>query len=167
MLAMDGARGGSRLKDLTDQVTIELVKHSVAEEAEVYPRVQDRVSGAEAEHARHEHAEAEETMKRLERLEPTDARFVVELQTLIREVREHVAEEEGEMFPHMRTVFSEQELLDLAEKVQRVKKIAPTHPHPAVPNEQMTNRPSRVNAAWLTSMGWASTGVTGVPVVAS
>jgi len=40
------------------------------------------------------------------------------------------------MFPHMRTVFSEQELVEMAGKVQPVKKIAPTHRHPAVPHER-------------------------------
>src|SRR6185312_13670953 len=50
----------------------ELVRHSVAEEAEVYPAVKDKVSEKEAEQARKEHAEAELTMKRLERLKPED-----------------------------------------------------------------------------------------------
>ena len=125
-----------RRKELVDQVIIELVRHSVAEETEVYPQVQAKVSAEEAERAKHEHGEAEETMKALDGMDPDDPRFEAQLETLMREIREHVAEEEGEMFPHMRTVFSEQELLDLAEKVQRVKKIAPTHPHPAVPNER-------------------------------
>ena len=57
-----------RRKDLVDQVTIELIRHAVAEEAEVYPAVQDKLTKKEAERARKEHAEAEETMKRLERL---------------------------------------------------------------------------------------------------
>jgi hypothetical protein len=50
----------SRRKSLTEQVTIELVRHSVAEEVLVYPQVEDKVSREEAEHARKEHADAEE-----------------------------------------------------------------------------------------------------------
>jgi hemerythrin-like domain-containing protein len=125
----------SRRKDLVDQVTIELVRHSVAEEAEVYPAVTEKVSNAEAERAKHEHAEAEETMKRLEGLQPDDPSFDQELATLMREIREHVAEEEGQMFPHLRQVFSQQELLELGAKVEAVKRIAPTRPHPAAPDE--------------------------------
>jgi hemerythrin superfamily protein len=117
-----------RRKDLADQVVIELVRHSVAEEAEVYPRVKERVSDAEAEHAKHEHAEAEETMNRLDKLGPTDPEFEVVLNELIREIREHVAEEEGQMFPHMEQIFSPQELVEMGEKVEAVKKIAPTRP---------------------------------------
>lgn len=130
-----GAAQRTRRKDLVDQVTIELVRHSVAEEAEVYPRVAEKVSGAEVERAKSEHAEAEETMKRLERLQPGDPSFAGELAMLMEEIRQHVAEEEGEMFPHMRRVFTEDELVELGGKVEAVKKIAPTRPHPSAPDE--------------------------------
>jgi hemerythrin superfamily protein len=125
----------SRRRDLLDQVTIELVRHSVAEEAEVYPAVKEKVSDAEAERAKQEHAEAEQTMKRLEGLRPDDPSFDTELATLMREIREHVAEEEGQMFPHMRQVFSQDELVDLGRRVESVKKMAPTRPHPSAPDE--------------------------------
>ena len=130
-----GAAQRTRRKDLVDQVTIELVRHSVAEEAEVYPRVAEKVSGAEVERAKSEHAEAEETMKRLERLQPDDPSFAGELAMLMEEIRQHVAEEEGEMFPLMRRVFTEDELVELGGKVEAVKKIAPTRPHPSAPDE--------------------------------
>src|SRR5687768_5163814 len=65
----------SRRKELTEQVTIELVRHSVAEEVLVYPKVEDKVSSDEAQHAREEHAEAEETLKRLENLDADDPAF--------------------------------------------------------------------------------------------
>lgn len=130
-----GAAQRARRKDLVDQVTIELVRHSVAEEAEVYPRVAEKVSGAEVERAKREHAEAEETLKRLERLQPDDPSFAGELTTLMEEIRQHVAEEEGEMFPHMRRVFTDDELVELGGKVEALKKIAPTRPHPSAPDE--------------------------------
>lgn len=130
----------SRRKDLTDQVIIELVRHSVAEEAEVYPAVKAKVSDTEAERAKHEHAEAEETMKRLDGLQPDDPAFDEQLATLMREIREHVAEEEGDIFPHMRQVFSEQELVELATRVEAVKNVAPTRPHPSAPDEPPGNK---------------------------
>jgi hemerythrin superfamily protein len=124
-----------RRKDLLDQATIELVRHSVAEEAEVYPQVKERVSDAEAERAKQEHADAEVTMKRLESLNPGDPTFDQQLSVLMREVREHVAEEEGQMFPHMRTIFTQEELLEMGARVERVKKMAPTRPHPSAPDQ--------------------------------
>jgi hemerythrin-like domain-containing protein len=137
---LEALRGASdsdatrRRKDLVDQVTIELVRHSVAEEAEVYPLVRDRIDVAEAEQAKHEHAEAEETMKRLDGLDGDDPEFASALETLMTEIREHVAEEESEMFPRLRATFSEQELIELGAKVESVKKMAPTRPHPSAPD---------------------------------
>jgi hemerythrin superfamily protein len=123
-----------RRQDLVDQVTIELVKHSVAEEAEVYPAVRRKVSDAEAQRALGEHAEAEETMKRLENLRAGDSQFDTELATLMQQIRDHVAEEEGRMFADMRRIFSPEELVELGAKVEAVKKLAPTRPHPSAPD---------------------------------
>ena len=127
----------SRRKALTDQVTIELVRHSVAEEVLVYPPVEDKVSAEEAEHARKEHAEAEETLKRLEKLDPEDHAFDHELATLIAEIRHHIEDEEGQMFAHMRQVMDLDELRKLGTRVEAFKKVAPTRPHPNVPNEPL------------------------------
>jgi hemerythrin superfamily protein len=134
---MQAGRGtdDARRKDLVDQVTIELVRHSVAEEVAVYPKVKEKVSEEEAERAKREHAEAEETMKRLENLKADDAAFDEELKKLMNEIRQHVAEEEGEMFPRMREILTPDELIDLGKRVEAIKKMAPTRPHPSVPNE--------------------------------
>jgi hypothetical protein len=123
-----------RRKDLADQVTIELVRHSVAEEVLVYPKVEKQVSEEEVEHARKEHAEAEETLKRMEKLDADDPGFDDELATLMGEIRHHIEDEEGEMFAHMRKVMDPDELRTLGSRVEAFKKVAPTRPHPNVPN---------------------------------
>ena len=125
----------SRRKAVTEQVTIELVRHSVAEEVLVYPQVEDKISAQEAEHAREEHAEAEETLKRLEKLDADDPAFDDELATLLEEIRHHIEDEEEEMFAHMRQVIDADELRKLGTRVEAFKKAAPTRPHPSVPNE--------------------------------
>jgi hemerythrin superfamily protein len=124
-----------RKRELVDEVTIGLVKHSVAEETQVYPRVEKEVDEEEAEHSKHEHAQAEETMKRLERMDPDDEQFDVEVQTLIREIRHHVEHEESRMFTELRASFDHSQLVAMAEAVERVKKLAPTRAHPLTPNE--------------------------------
>jgi hemerythrin superfamily protein len=126
-----------RRREVTDNVTIELVRHAVAEEVVVYPRVKDKVSAEEAERAKQEHAEAEATMKRLEKMDSDDPRFEAEVRTLMAEIREHVAEEEGQMFPHMRAVFTDEELVDMKRRVEAIKKLGPTRPHPSVPNDAL------------------------------
>src|ERR671916_2047708 len=127
----------SRRKELTEQVTIELVRHSVAEEVLVYPKVEDKVSSEEAEHAREEHAEAEETMQRLEKLDADDPAFDDELATLMQEIRHHISDEEGQMFAHMRQTLDAEELRTLGGRVEAFKKVAPTRPHPNVPNKPL------------------------------
>jgi len=137
---LESLRGASteeakeRRKAVTEQVTIELVRHSVAEEVLVYPKVEDKVSAEEAEHAREEHAQAEETLARLEKLDADDPAFDDELATLMAEIRHHIEDEEGEMFAHMRQVIDADELRRLGSQVEAFKKVAPTRPHPNVPN---------------------------------
>lgn len=122
-------------KDLADQITIELVRHAVAEEVAVYPEVKRKVSEEEAERAKLEHAEAERTMKALEKLDSEDPSFEQEIRKLMSEIRVHVAEEEGAMFPHMREIMTQDELTELGKRVDAIKAMAPTRPHPSVPND--------------------------------
>jgi len=126
--------GRARRKAVAEQVTIELVRHSVAEEVLVYPRVADKVSQEEVEHAREEHAEAERTMARLEGLDADDPGFDDELAELMQEIRHHIEDEEGSMFKHMREVLDPEELRSLGASVEAFKQVAPTRPHPNVPN---------------------------------
>ena len=143
---------------MADQVTIELVRHSVAEEVLVYPQVERKVSQAEAERARKEHAEAEETLHRLEKLDADDPGFDDELATLMREIREHIAEEEGQMFAHMRQVIDQDELRKLGSRVEAFKKVAPTRPHPNVPNEALPRMAAGPAASLLDRMRDLATG---------
>jgi hemerythrin superfamily protein len=127
-----------RRKAVTEQVTIELVRHSVAEEVLVYPQVERKVSEEEVHHAREEHKEAERTLARLEKLDADDPSFDDELAELMREIRHHIEDEEGQMFAHMRQRLDPDELRTLGSRVEAFKKVAPTRPHPNVPNDPLS-----------------------------
>ena len=137
---LESLRGAStdeqkaRRKELTEDVTIELVRHSVAEEVLVYPRVEGKVGEDEVEHAREEHAEAEETLQKLEKLDADDPGFDDALAELMKEIRHHIEDEEGEMFAHMRRSMDSDDLRTMGSQVEAFKKVAPTRPHPNVPN---------------------------------
>jgi hypothetical protein len=148
----------SRRKAVTEQVTIELVRHSVAEEVLVYPKVERQVSAEEVEHARKEHAEAEETMQRLEELDADDPAFDDELATLMAEIRHHIEDEESQMFAHMRQVIDADELRKLGRRVEAFKKVAPTRPHPNVPNEPLPRTAAGPAASLFDRMRDAATG---------
>jgi len=147
-----------RRKAVTEQVTIELVRHSVAEEVLVYPMVESKVSSEEVEHAREEHAEAEETLQRLEKLDADDPAFDDELATLMREIRHHIEDEEGDMFAHMRQVIDQDELRRLGARVEAFKKVAPTRPHPNVPNTPMARIAAGPGASLFDRMRDLATG---------
>jgi hemerythrin superfamily protein len=161
---LESLRGAStdeqreRRRELTDQVTIELVRHSVAEEVIVYPKVEDKVGEEEVEHAREEHAEAEETLKRLEKLDCDDPSFDDELATLMKEIRHHIEDEEDEMFAAMRKIMDPGELRTLGEQVEAFKKVAPTRPHPNVPNEPLPRMAAGPAASLLDRMRDLATG---------
>lgn len=134
--------GAAQRRDLVNDVTRELVRHAVAEEAYLYPAVRKVLPDGDAlaDHELEEHAEAERTMKELERLEPTDQRFDVLVGNLIRVIRQHVVEEEGELFPRLAGASKQEDLDKLGDKIRLAKSIAPTHPHPSAPDRPPLNK---------------------------
>ncbi|SEU25613.1 hemerythrin domain-containing protein [Nonomuraea wenchangensis] len=141
---LESMRGaiGERPKLLAENVVIELVRHSVAEEQYLYPAVREHVPGGDelADYEIAEHAAAERTMHDLEHLEPGDDRFWPELDRLMAEVRHHLREEEDELFPRLREACDQAQLEELGAKVERAKKTAPTRPHPYAPDTPPGNR---------------------------
>jgi hemerythrin superfamily protein len=129
-------------RELADQVVIELVRHAVAEEQYLYPAVRRYLPDGDgiADKEIADHAAAERTMKEVERIDTGDARFDDVFGRLMREVREHVADEEGRLFPRLAAACDERTRADLGAKVERAKKTAPTRPHPSAPDTPPLNR---------------------------
>ncbi|MER5427723.1 hemerythrin domain-containing protein [Streptomyces sp. NPDC002588] len=129
-------------KTHAEQVTIELVRHSVAEEAYLYPAVREHIAGGDvlADKELKDHAEAERIMKDLEGRAADDADFDMLLAKLMREIREHVADEEQNLFPRLRAACPPEALDSLGDKVRMAKKTAPTRPHPSAPDKPPANK---------------------------
>lgn len=127
---------------LVEQATIELVRHSVAEEQYLYPTVRKHVEGGAelADREIAEHSEVEQVLKDLERLEPNDAEYLRKLSVLISDVRQHVQEEEGELFPKLAQACNQEQLRELGGKIEQAKKTAPTRPHPSSPSTPPANK---------------------------
>ncbi len=129
-----------RRKELSQQVVVELVRHTVAEEVALYPAVKRALGDDElVEHGIDEHTAAEETMKRLEALDPGDPEFQRVFDDLVATIRHHVQEEEQELFPQLRERLSPDDLDKLGKQLQLVKKVAPTRPHPSAPDRPPWN----------------------------
>ncbi|MFE5812317.1 hemerythrin domain-containing protein [Streptomyces sp. NPDC056479] len=125
-----------------DQVTMELVRHSVAEEAYLYPAVRRHVAGGDAIADREieDHSKAEQIMKDLEGCDADDPRFDRLIGMLMTEVRSHIADEEGNLFPQLRATCPPDALDELGDKVRQAKKVAPTRPHPFAPDKPPANK---------------------------
>jgi hypothetical protein len=137
------SRSGSveHRRQLADHVIAELVRHSVAEEMFMYPAARKALPNGDeiADHEIAEHAEAEEDMKKLEGVDPTDAKFDQLTAKLIADVRHHIEEEETNLLPKLQQACAQHDLQELGAKVLRAKKIAPTRPHPSAPDKPPAN----------------------------
>ncbi|MEU6356948.1 hemerythrin domain-containing protein [Streptomyces sp. NPDC047072] len=134
--------GEKNRKLYADQATMELVRHSVAEEEYLYPAVREYLvnGNAMADREIEDHSKAEQLMKDLEGCEADDPEFDRLARELMSEVRSHIADEEQTLFPQLRAACSEKELNELGEKVRRAKKMAPTRPHPSAPDTPPANK---------------------------
>jgi hemerythrin superfamily protein len=129
-------------RDLTDTAISELVRHAVAEEMYVYPAMRKHLPDGEkaVEHDIEEHKELEQTMKRLEDVDVSSPEFDEALRKLEALLADHVQDEETEQFPELRRRIPQEELTELAGKVETAKKLAPTRPHPGAPNSEVFHK---------------------------
>jgi hemerythrin superfamily protein len=134
--------GDKNRKVYADQVTIELVRHSVAEESYLYPAVREHIPGGDAlaDKELEDHAKAEQIMKDLEGCQADDPDFDRLMGLLMSEIRMHVADEEQNLFPRLRAACPVGALDDLGDKVRQAKKTAPTRPHPSAPDKPPANK---------------------------
>ncbi|MFI1071465.1 hemerythrin domain-containing protein [Streptomyces puniciscabiei] len=134
--------GSKDRKELADKATIELVRHSVAEESYLYPAVREHVTGGDAmaDKELQDHAKAEQIMKDMEGMQADDPQFDTLMAQLMSEIRSHVMDEEQNLFPKLEAACPPDALMDLGDKVRRAKKMAPTRPHPSAPDTPPANK---------------------------
>ena len=129
-------------RNLADTLIAEVMRHAVAEEMFVYPAMEDHVpNGAEeVEHDKKEHDDIVKLMKRIEGVDPSDPAFMELVSELESQLTHHAGDEESEQFPKLRSSIPREKLIDLGEKVQNAKKLAPTRPHPSAPHSELFHK---------------------------
>ena len=122
--------------DLVDEIIMELVRHSVAEESYLYPAVRANVTGGNmlADKELADHARVDQVMRRLDGMRPGDTGFTGALAELMLEVREHVRDEENDLFPRLVAACTPDELDRLGHRVRVMKRVAPTRPRAGLPD---------------------------------
>jgi hemerythrin superfamily protein len=133
---------GSQRRDLADTLIAEIMRHAVAEEMYVYPAIEDHVPNGkeEVEHDKKEHDDIVKLMKRLEKEESSGPGFMELVQELEAQLTHHAGDEETEQFPKLRLYIPREKLVDLGQKVEKAKKLAPTRPHPSAPHSELFHK---------------------------
>lgn len=133
---LGGALDSDELVEAINTIIHDLSVHAVAEEVVLYPTVRDELPGgpALADEALEEHARVERALADLDGRDPREQPIRDQVQRVAEEVKHHVEEEEGDLFPALRKHLTAEQLEDLGTRLEKVKDIAPTRPHPNAPD---------------------------------
>jgi len=113
-------------RKVVDQIIEELTIHTEMEETICYPRfkkVFNKESDKMIDEAYVEHAGAKRLLDHLESLDPADAEFDANVKVLMEQIKHHVKEEEGEVFPAVKKNMSEEELSLMGEEMIEFKNV--------------------------------------------
>ena len=131
-----GERAFKTKRSLVDRMITELSVHAAIEEAFLYPAARAEVPQTESEvlESLEEHHVVKWLLTELDGIDPETERFDAKVAVLTENVRHHVAEEEGTLFPALRTHLTRSRLVELGKELHAAKSHVPTHPHPRSPD---------------------------------
>ena len=148
-----GPRALKTKQDVVARIVRELSIHATVEEMILYPAIRDAVEKGDTDNVVLESLEEHHIVKgvlwELERTSPEDERFDAKVRVLMENVRHHVKEEEKDLFPQVNKLYGRTELEELGDAMARLKKTAPTHPHPKAPDEPPGNIIAGAGAALM------------------
>jgi hemerythrin superfamily protein len=112
----------AKRKQLFDKIDTELEIHAHIEETVFYPAIEEHEEFKDmVAEALEEHKKAKTLLSELEELGADNHDFGSKLQLLMEAVEQHVAEEEGEMFPKIRELLEEDGLEQLGQALESAK----------------------------------------------
>lgn len=119
------------LRAAVQRVISDAARHEAAEEEHFWPFVRTRVRGGEglADTGKAHELELKRLLQALDSRQPGDIDWE-ELLTGFRDlVSEHIGFEEGQVWPHLDSVMTPEERLDMGADLTRAEETAPTRPH--------------------------------------
>jgi hemerythrin-like domain-containing protein len=125
----------ARRKGLVDELVIAQSRHEAAEQQVFWPAVQALgADGARiAEQAIEQEEEGERVLDHLSRLGAGHDQSEALLAAYINAARSHIVFEEAHAWPLISAEITQARAEELGEEFARVKKMAPTRPHPGIP----------------------------------
>ena len=143
-----GDRALKQKQKVVQKIIRELAIHAAIEEMVFYHGVREAAAEAGSKlsdatddmvlEALEEHHIVKWTLSELEKMNPEDERYDAKMQVLMESVRHHVQEEEEDLFPKAQRLLKKS-INELGERMEKAKKMAPTHPHPRSPDEPPGN----------------------------
>jgi hemerythrin superfamily protein len=148
-----GPRAVKSKQDIAERVVRELSIHAAIEEMVFYPAIREVVEQGDVDDMVLESLEEHHIVKwqlyEIERTNAADERFDPKMRVLMENIRHHVEEEEKDLFPKVNKMFDRGQLDELGDAMTRLKKTAPTHPHPRSPDEPPGNLVAGAGAALM------------------
>lgn len=103
----------------------ELEVHERIEEEVLYPALKEHPKSRElALEGYEEHHVVDTILGELEQTPPTDEQWAAKFKVAKENLEHHIEEEEGEMFPRAREVFSKDELDELGRRMMEIRQLA-------------------------------------------
>jgi hemerythrin superfamily protein len=119
-------RAKAQLKRLGDRICQELTVHAEIEEEIFYPTVRERAGRRKEERelvleSYEEHALVKHVIDELRDLDAGDETYRPKLKVLTEMVEKHVREEERDLFPGVKEMMDEDELMELGQRMMEMK----------------------------------------------
>ena len=129
---LDDEREPDRLRQLYLRLVGLLSAHEEAERLVVFPALRAALpaSGQDASDRLGEHEEVNELLAEMRGLAPDGAGFEKRTSALILELQNHFLNEEESAFPRLRAALAPEQLAELVERIEAVKRHAPAFPEP-------------------------------------
>jgi hemerythrin superfamily protein len=151
-----GPRAVKSKEDVVARIIRELSVHAAIEEMLFYPAIRQAVDDGNGDiddiddmvlESLEEHHIVKWVLSELDGMSAENERFDAKVTVLMENVRHHVEEEEGDLFPQVRKLLGKQRLAELGDAMAKAKKSVPTHPHPRSPDEPPGNLVAGAGAA--------------------
>jgi len=121
-----------------NQFTWELARHSIGEELVVYPAFAKHLGAkgqAMADKDRKEHQVVKEALNKFQKMKPQNPDFIPTLDALMKELNQHIEEEEKDDLPALESAIQNTESHSIAKSFGRTKAFVPSRSHPHAPSK--------------------------------
>jgi hemerythrin superfamily protein len=146
-----GPRAVKSKEDVVARIVRELSVHAAIEEMLFYPAIRQAVDDGEIDdmvlESLEEHHIVKWVLSELDGMSAENERFDAKVTVLMENVRHHVEDEENDLFPQVSKLLGRPRLDELGDAMAKLKKTAPTHPHPRSPDEPPGNLVAGAGAA--------------------